>query len=187
VPLFRALPLLPLLLGAAVPPGTGAALGLVPGAAAGPAAAPAPGSGVWPLSPRPPVHERFAPPEQRWQAGHRGVDLAGRPGQGVLASLDGRVRFAGRIGGKPVVVVGHGTTRTTYEPVAAVVEVGDRVTAGQRIGVLTVPFSHCLPAACLHWGLRRGAAYLDPLVLVGAVPVRLLPPDGGQARGWAWR
>ncbi len=35
--------------------------------------------------------------------------------------------------------------------------------------------SHCFPRACLHWGLRRGDTYLDPLTLVGAGPIRLLP------------
>jgi hypothetical protein len=30
-------------------------------------------------------------------------------------------------------------------------------------------------AACLHWGLRSGALYLDPLILLGLGPVRLLP------------
>ena len=38
--------------------------------------------------------------------------------------------------------------------------------------------THCLPAACLHWGLRAGDTYLDPLQLVGGpMPVRLLPLD----------
>ena len=34
---------------------------------------------------------------------------------------------------------------------------------------------HCAPATCLHWGVLRGETYLDPLVLVGAVRVMLLP------------
>jgi hypothetical protein len=31
---------------------------------------------------------------------------------------------------------------------------------------------------CLHWGLLRGATYLNPLTLVGAGPIRLLPASG---------
>ena len=42
------------------------------------------------------------------------------------SALAGRVSFAGRIAGRGVVVVGHGATRTTYEPVAAEVSVGRR-------------------------------------------------------------
>ncbi len=108
-----------------------------------------------------------------------GVDLAGRPGQPVRAAEAGRVSFAGTLAGRGVVVVDHGTTRTTYEPVDATVAVGDTVPAGATLGRLQLFGSHCFPAACLHWGLIEGRDhYLDPLTLVGAGPVRLLPPDG---------
>ena len=46
---------------------------------------------------------------------------------------------------------------------------------GAPIGVLELGGSHCFPAACLHWGWLEGQTYLDPLRLVGAGPVRLLP------------
>ena len=46
------------------------------------------------------------------------------------------------------------------------------------IGHLAAPGSHCPPRACLHWGWLRGETYLDPLRLVGAAPVRLLPLAG---------
>jgi murein DD-endopeptidase MepM/ murein hydrolase activator NlpD len=135
--------------------------------------------GVWPLDPRPAVISRFDPPDARWGAGHRGVDLSGRLGQRVRSALGGRVSFAGTIAGRGVVVVDHGDTRTTYEPVAAVVAVGDRVAAGATIGRLTLFGSHCFPRTCLHWGLIEGRErYLDPLTLVGAGPVRLLPLGG---------
>ena len=96
----------------------------------------------------------------------------------------GRITFAGSLAGRGVVVVDHGGTRTTYEPVDATVSVGDTVAAGDRIGRLQLGGSHCYPAACLHWGWRDGDTYLDPLTLVGAGPVRLLPlgrDDTGQA------
>lgn len=144
-----------------------------------PVLAAAPGSddpvGVWPLQPRPEVVARFDPPDQPWGEGHRGVDLAGRAGQDVRSALPGRVVFASRIAGRGVVAVGHGSTRTTYEPVAATVRVGDEVPAGGPIGSLELTGSHCFPRACLHWGWLRGEVYLDPLRLVGAGPVRLLP------------
>jgi murein DD-endopeptidase MepM/ murein hydrolase activator NlpD len=139
----------------------------------------APADGVWPLEPRPEVVSSFDPPESRWGAGHRGVDLAGHVGQPVRAAAAGRVTFAGRLAGRGVVVIDHGGTRTTYEPVAASVAVGDTVPAGVTLGRLELFASHCFPRACLHWGLIEGAEhYLDPLTLVGAGPVRLLPLDG---------
>lgn len=134
--------------------------------------------GVWPLAPRPAIHEGFDPPSQPWGPGHRGVDLEGRLGQPVRAALGGTITFAGVLAGRGVVVVHHGSTRTTYEPVEASVSVGDQVAKGQSIGTLRRGMSHCFPRACLHWGLRRGDTYLNPLTLVGLGPVRLLPLDG---------
>ncbi|MFT4287241.1 M23 family metallopeptidase [Nocardioides sp.] len=149
---------------------------LAPGPVSGAAGEPAQ-EGVWPLSPTPSVVRGFDPPDRPWLAGHRGVDLLGRVGQPVLAALPGTVSFAGPLAGRGVVVVDHGATRTTYEPVSATVAVGDPVAAGQRLGSLDLAGSHCLPAACLHLGLIRNAddVYLDPLTLFGPRPVRLLP------------
>ncbi|WP_235318949.1 murein hydrolase activator EnvC family protein [Pimelobacter simplex] len=148
-----------------------------------PAGTAAPGSvdpvGTWPLTPVPAVVRRFDPPDLPYGAGHRGVDLAGRPGQEVRSALPGQVTFAGRIAGRGVVVVDHGPTRTTYEPVAASVSVGTAVAAGAVVGRLELAGSHCQPHACLHWGWIAGRTYLDPLRLVDAAgPVRLLPLTG---------
>ncbi len=131
--------------------------------------------GVWPLTPRPVVVSGFDPPATRWGSGHRGVDLLGHAGQSVHSSLAGTVVFAVPLAGRGVVVVDHGGVRTTYEPVSASVGIGDFVPRGALIGTLQRASSHCFPRACLHWGLRRGEAYLDPLTLVGAGPLRLLP------------
>ena len=143
-------------------------------ALAGPALAdtvPAPSrDGVWPLAPRPEVVAGFDPPETKWGAGHRGVDLLGHVGQPVHASLGGTITFATTLAGRGVVVVDHGGVRTTYEPVSASVAVGDVVGRGAVIGTLQRSSSHCFPRACLHWGLLRGDTYLNPLVLVGAGP-----------------
>ncbi len=133
--------------------------------------------GVWPLRP-PVVVAGFDPPTDPWGSGHRGVDLRGRVGQPVHAALPGRVSFVGRIAGRGVVVVDHGDTRTTYEPVGDAPPVGSVVPAGGRIGRLEPVGSHCAPDACLHWGWIRGDTYLDPLLLVGGGPIRLLPLTG---------
>jgi hypothetical protein len=74
-----------------------------------------------------------------------------------------------------VVTVIHGRLRTTYLPVRPSVRAGQVVAAGARIGVVEDVLGHCGQSSCLHWGLREGAAYLDPLTLLGRGPVRLLP------------
>ena len=154
-----------------------AALGSLGGAARG-AVVPSLPEGTWPLQPRPQLVRGFDPPSSPWGKGHRGVDLRGHPGQAVHAAAAGQVRFAEPIAGRGVVVVDHGGVRTTYEPVHGVLPVGTRVSRGQLIGHLEGGGSHCSPAACLHWGLLRGGTYLDPLLLVGLGPIRLLPLSG---------
>ena len=131
--------------------------------------------GVWPLRPEPEVVARFDPPTSPYGPGHRGVDLLGRAGQSVHAALAGTVTYAGPLAGRGVIVVSHGDTRTTYEPVSAAVSVGEAVDQGALLGSLQVFGSHCAPRVCLHWGWLRGETYLDPLRLVGAGPIRLLP------------
>ena len=142
-----------------------------PGGARGDTVDPA----VWPLDPRPQVVTGFDPPTSPWGSGHRGVDLLGVAGQTVRSARAGTVTFAGTLAGRGVVVVDHGTTRTTYEPVEPVVHIGSVVSAGTALGRLQSGLSHCFPRACLHWGLVRGDEYLDPLSLLGTAPVRLLP------------
>lgn len=157
-------------------------------------ACPLPGSaadevpvGTWPLRPQPTVVHRFAPPPTPYAAGHRGVDLAAAAGQPVRTALPGTVTFAGSIAGRGVVVVDHGATRTTYEPVDASVRTGTQVGAGEPVGrVRPGPASHCFPATCLHWGWIAGETYLDPLLLVGAGPVRLLPLEAPAVRVGTW-
>ena len=139
--------------------------------------------GAWPLEGQVRVVHAFDPPAQRWSAGHRGVDLLGRPGAAVRAAASGTVAFAGPIAGRGVVVVGHPDgTRTTYEPVTATVSVGAAVRAGDTLGRLVGAGGHCLPAACLHWGRLRGDVYLDPMLIVRGGPMRLLPVWAGAPR-----
>ncbi|HLU43408.1 MAG TPA: M23 family metallopeptidase [Natronosporangium sp.] len=133
----------------------------------------------WPLSGPPVVTRRFDPPPQPWLPGHRGVDLAGEPGDLVRAAGPGVVFFAGQVAGVGVVSVNHPHgLRTTYQPVEPLVTAGERVWAGDPIGVLAPGHVGCPVAACLHWGLRRGDLYLDPLTLLGLGRVRLLPVHG---------
>jgi murein DD-endopeptidase MepM/ murein hydrolase activator NlpD len=152
-----------------------AVLGLAPTARA--AATATPGRWSWPLDGQPSVVRGFEVPSEPWLAGHRGVDLRASPGEAVRAAGAGEVTFAGWVGGVPSVAVTHDDgLRTTYQPVLAVVTTGDVVARGAILGRVSAGGSHCPPLACLHWGLRRGSSYLDPLSLVGGhVQVRLLP------------
>jgi murein DD-endopeptidase MepM/ murein hydrolase activator NlpD len=153
-----------------------AALGLRPAQQAQPPA-PAPGSGyAWPVWPAV-VRARFRPPAHPYGPGHRGVDLAGRPGQPVFAARGGTVVFAGPVGGRGVVSVQHDDgLRTTYAPVRPVVAAGASVAGGQLIGRLEPGLTGCPDPACLHWGVRRGPVeYVDPLVLLQPPRLRLLP------------
>jgi len=134
----------------------------------------------WPLSPVPVVTKYFDAPETPYGAGHRGVDLAAVPGQEVLAADAGVVVFAGLVGGRPVMSVDHdGGLRTTYEPVEPKVAPGEQVYRGQVLGTVVAGHPGCAVAACLHWGVRRGEEYVDPLSLTGEVGEYRLKPWGG--------
>jgi murein DD-endopeptidase MepM/ murein hydrolase activator NlpD len=149
-----------------------------PAASAAPPATSAATGALWdrPLAGDPLVTRAFAPPPAPYAAGHRGVDLAGTAGQPVLSAGAGVVAFAGLVAGRPVVSVEHADgLRTTYEPVEPAVAAGQVVARGTPLGLLVAGHAGCPVEACLHWGLRRGAVYLDPLSLLRPPRVRLLP------------
>ncbi|MFF3917115.1 murein hydrolase activator EnvC family protein [Streptomyces sp. NPDC001852] len=156
-----------------------------------PAPAPPPDTPVpavartWPVGVRPLVLRGWEPPATVYGPGHRGVDLAAPAGSEVRAVAPGRVSFAGRVAGRGVVSVNLTGTdlRTTYEPVTALVHKGDEVEAGQALGTVEPTAAPHCPTSCLHWGLRRGETYLDPLSLLPPWllhrgPPRLLPVLG---------
>lgn len=169
-----------------------------------PLASAAPSADAAPVGPRPAmvgpvpgplsVAAAFDPPARRWLPGHRGVDLAAEPYSPVLSPADGTVSFAGAVAGRPVLSIDHGGgLRTTYEPVAADVRVGDVVTAGARIGRLLAGHPGCPAVACLHWGARVASGgpsgddddYVDPLALLADAhrPIRLKPTLPGDGVG----
>lgn len=137
----------------------------------------------WPLRPRPAVMRVFDAPSPNWNRGHRGVDLAGTPGQPVYAAAAGTVVFAGDLAGRTLVSIAHpGGLRTSYEPVRPSVRAGQLVDAGTVIGQLVAGHDGCAAAACLHWGAMWGPAsradYIDPLGLLASTPIRLKPLHG---------
>ncbi|MHC6591183.1 M23 family metallopeptidase [Arthrobacter sp. C152] len=158
-------------------PGSAAAVDhLMATAARGEGAAP---SWRWPLAPRPPVLRGFDPPPKPWLSGHRGVDL-GAAGEGtqVTAPAAGTVSFVGVVVDRPVITIDHGNgLRSSFEPVAGTLAVGSPVAAGQVVG--TVLAGHCPGTACVHWGVRDGDLYVNPLQFVMDLrPSVLLPLQG---------
>ena len=134
----------------------------------------------WPLRPRPAVTRVFDAPSPNWNRGHRGVDLAGTPGQPVYAAAAGTVVFAGELAGRSLVSIAHpGGLRTSYEPVRPSVRAGQPVAAGAVLGELVAGHAGCGATACLHWGAMWGPAsradYVDPLGLLASTPIRLKP------------
>jgi murein DD-endopeptidase MepM/ murein hydrolase activator NlpD len=159
----------------AVVPSRSVVVRAAPGAVAVSRAPSSAGAFGWPVA-EPHVVRPFDPPARPWLAGHRGVDLAAPPGTAVHSAGAGTVVYAGRLADRGVVSVAHpGGLRTTYEPVTSALQIGDLVTAGQLIGALEPGHPGCPASTCLHWGLRQGERYLDPLALLGFGRVRLLP------------
>jgi len=144
-----------------------------------PATASAANAVVPPLAPPLTVLRGFAAPAQPWLPGHRGVDLAATPGEPVLAAVSGRVLYAGELAGRGVISIASAAlpgVRTTYEPIEPVVGVGELVSAGDVIGHVADVADDCgPPGSCLHWGVLRDGAYVDPMGLLRATRIRLLP------------
>jgi murein DD-endopeptidase MepM/ murein hydrolase activator NlpD len=171
-------------------PTAAAAAGPVPAAVSLPAGAPpggaylpvgaggtAPAGWSWPLAPRPTVLRVFDPPPKPWLSGHRGVDLRAAPGGAAVTSpASGTVSFVGVVVDRPVITVDHGNgLRSSFEPVDSPLAHGAAVAKGDALG-LSQP-GHCGMIPCVHWGVRRGEEYLNPLAFVTDLrPSVLLPP-----------
>lgn len=140
--------------------------------------APAPPVVAYRLPVAGPVARFFDPPPVRWAAGHRGVDLLAEAGATVLAPGPGTVVFSGVVVDRAVLTIRHPDgLRSSLEPLSEPVAQGAVVAAGDAVGRVAAPPAHCAPAACLHWGVRGGDAYVDPLGLLAPAPV-LLPGAG---------
>ncbi|MEO3932617.1 M23 family metallopeptidase [Micrococcaceae bacterium Sec7.4] len=131
----------------------------------------------WPLNPKPAVLRAFDPPAKPWLGGHRGVDLqASHDGAPVTSPAHGTVSFVGVVVDRPVITVDHGNgLRSSFEAVRSDLDAGAAVAEGDVLGWI-VP-GHCTPGPCVHWGVRRGETYLNPLAFVSELrPSVLLPP-----------
>lgn len=155
------------------------------------AAAGRPADEAWLLPSAGPVAALFLAPDSPWGPGHRGIDLVAGDGAPVTAPRAGVVAFAATVVDRGVLTLEHpGGLRTSLEPVAPSVGVGDVVRAGELLGTVGAGAGHCV--GCLHWGVRSGSRYLDPLGLLARTPVVLLPalsparPPGGRCADGAW-
>ena len=95
-----------------------------------------------------PVIRAFDPPDSPYGSGHRGIDIAAPAGSVVLAPADGRVAFAGPVGGRLFLTIDHsGGLESTYSWVASLdVRKGDLVQRGQpvaRIRCAGTPATRC--------------------------------------------
>jgi Peptidase family M23 len=110
---------------------------------------------------------------------HRGIDIGGAIGTPVVAAAAGEVRFAGVAGSSGLTVsvrTDDGFDTSYLHLGAAQVRVGERVSAGQRLGVVGTSGVRSAEAPHLHFGVREAGsrhAYRDPLAF--------LPPASAPA------
>jgi murein DD-endopeptidase MepM/ murein hydrolase activator NlpD len=130
----------------------------------------------WPVGDARAVMRGFEAPEHRYGAGHRGIDIGATEGTAVNAPASGVVVFAGPVPGRSVVTVDHGGgVVSSYDPIVPSVVAGESVTPGRQIGTLgPASATHC--PGCLHLGVRRNGAYIDPLPLFGPPRRSILLP-----------
>ncbi len=154
-------------------------------------AAPAHAGWSWPL--RGEVITTYRNGDDPYAAGqHRGIDIAGAVGAGVVAAAAGEVRFAGVAGSSGLTVsvrTSDGRFDTSYLHLsAAAVKAGEQVAAGQRLGAVGVSGRRSAEASHLHFGVRDAGSqrYHDPLGLLPPLATApetrpQAPPAGGSA------
>ncbi|MDQ0676419.1 murein DD-endopeptidase MepM/ murein hydrolase activator NlpD [Pseudarthrobacter siccitolerans] len=95
----------------------------------------------------------------------------------VTSPAPGTVSFVGVVVDRPVITIDHGNgLRSSFEPVESTLAAGSVVAAGQPIGTLLA--GHCAAASCVHWGVRRGDDYVNPLQFVMDLRPSILLPLG---------
>lgn len=149
--------------------------------AGGPVSARAAGTWTWPVTG--PVIRGFDPPDSPYGSGHRGIDVAAPAGSVALAPADGRVAFAGPVGGRLFLTIDHGGgLESTMSWVTSIdVRRGDLVVQGQPVA--RTGGGHAGdPVANLHLGARLDDVYVDPLEYLSSLDlttlIRLAPLEG---------
>ncbi|HXY95262.1 MAG TPA: peptidoglycan DD-metalloendopeptidase family protein [Acidimicrobiia bacterium] len=131
----------------------------------------------------------FRQPTSAYGPGHRGVDFAAAPSTAVRAANDGVVTFAGSVAGTLHVTVTHaGDVRTSYSFLATVaVREGQSVARGEVVGT-TGGSGTDHDGTVLHFGVRVGDQYVDPMQLFRVddltALVRLVPAAEPSESAW---
>lgn len=129
----------------------------------------------WPLPGAHDVAAPFRAPAHEYGAGHRGADLTSEVGAVVRAPAGGTVAFRGTVVDRPLLTLEHaGALVSTFEPLTSTLQPGERVAAGDQIGIVAVG-GHARPGT-LHLGVRLAGDYLNPLLLFGEVERAVLLP-----------
>ncbi|HEX7248703.1 MAG TPA: M23 family metallopeptidase, partial [Actinomycetota bacterium] len=138
-------------------------------------AQPAVAAGTWTWPVTGPVIRGFDPPASPFGSGHRGIDIAAPAGSVAVAPADGRVSFAGPVGGRLFLTMDHGAgLESTFSWVSALlVRRGDLVTQGQPV-VRTGGGHTGDLVPNLHLGVKLDDAYVDPLDYLGEIDVSTL-------------
>ena len=120
------------------------------------------GTWTWPVAG--PIIRGFDPPASPYGSGHRGIDIAATAGTMVLSPGPGVVSFSGSVGGYLFVTVDHGggLLSTASYLSERLVRKGDTVIQGQPIGRSGTGHQGDLQPN-LHFGVRLGGTYVDPL------------------------
>ena len=131
------------------------------------------GTWTWPVAG--PVIRGFDPPASPYGSGHRGIDIAAPAGSAAVAPADGRVSFAGPVGGRLFLTIDHGGgLESTFSWVSALqVRRGDLVMQGQPVARTGGGHTGDL-VANLHFGVKLNDAYVDPLDYLGPIDISAL-------------
>lgn len=144
------------------------------------------GTGAWPWPLLGEVITPYSNGSDPYAAGqHRGLDIAAPVGSPVLAIVDGRVSFSGRLpdGGETITVrSSDGQWLVSYLHLSSRgVARGASAIAGMTLGAVGTTGRRSADEPHLHLSVRRTdtRAYVDPLTLLGA---RRLPRAPREAR-----
>lgn len=130
---------------------------------------------MWPVERPFRLAAPYVAPAHDYAPGHRGIDLEPLEGQDVLSPAGGVVAFVGRVVDRDIVTIDHGDGFvTTLEPIVSELAPGAAVSAGDRVGTLSLG-GHAEPGT-LHFGVRRHGRYINPMLLLGGVPRAVLVP-----------